>query len=109
MQTLKKFLLLLSPAERKRAGLLLIMIIIMALLDTIGVASILPFMAVLTNPTLIETNLVLRTIFQELSIIGVESTEQFLFVLGAFVFILLVISLIFFLIREACYLRFGAT
>ena len=32
------------------AGLLLIMIIIMALLDTIGVASILPFMAVLTNP-----------------------------------------------------------
>ena len=32
------------------------MIYIMALLDMIGVASILPFIAVLTNPSLIETN-----------------------------------------------------
>ena len=40
MQTFKKLLFLLSPSERKRAGLLLIMIFIMALLDMIGVASI---------------------------------------------------------------------
>ena len=32
------------------------MIIIMALIDMIGVASILPFMAVLANPDVIETN-----------------------------------------------------
>ena len=56
MQTLKKILFFLSSQERKRAALLLVMMVIMALLDMIGVASILPFIAVLANPNLIETN-----------------------------------------------------
>ena len=57
MENLKKILFLLTPKERRRAALLLIMILIMALLDMIGVASILPFMAVLTNPSIIDTNI----------------------------------------------------
>ena len=64
MQTFKKLLFLLNSNERKRARLLLIMILIMALLDMIGVASILPFMAVLTNPGLIETNLIERSLLK---------------------------------------------
>jgi hypothetical protein len=61
MQTLKKLLDLLTPDERKRAGLLFGMILVMALLDTLGVASIMPFMAVLANPELVETNAILNT------------------------------------------------
>ena len=106
MQTFKRLLFLLNPYERKHAGLILIMIIIMAFLDTIGVASILPFMAVLTNPNLIETNLVLNIIFQKLSIFGVENNQQFLFVLGALVFALLVLSLIFKTITTYVQVRF---
>ena len=66
MQTFKKLLFLLTPHERKRAGLLLIMLLIMSLLDMTGVASILPFMAVLTNPNLIETNSILNYILTRL-------------------------------------------
>ena len=55
METFKKLLFLLNSHERKRLALLLIMITIGALLDMIGVASILPFMAVLTNPGLITS------------------------------------------------------
>ena len=55
MQTLKKILFLLTPKERSRAILLFIMILIMAILDTLGVASILPFIAVLTNPEIIKS------------------------------------------------------
>ncbi len=95
MQTFKKILFLLTPHERKQAGLLLLMIVIMALLDVIGVASILPFMAVLTNPVLIETNAILNMMFHISSRIGVENQEQFLFVLGVLVFLLLIISLAF--------------
>ena len=95
MQTLKKILSLLTPYEQFRAFLLLIMILIMALLDMIGVVSILPFMAVLTNPVLIETNLILNSMFKFSNIFGVENNEQFLFFLGVLVFLLLVISLIF--------------
>ena len=73
MQTFKKLIFLLNNQERKSAGLLLIMILIMALLDMIGVASILPFMAVLTNPSLIETNIILKL----LVILGLKTINNF--------------------------------
>ena len=95
MKTLKKLIYLLSPQERKSAGLLLVMILLMAFLDMIGVASILPFMAVLTNPDIIETNVILNNMFQIAGRFGVETNQQFLFTLGILVFMLLIISLIF--------------
>ena len=82
MQTFKKLLFLLTPHERKRAGLLLIMLLIMSLLDMTGVASILPFMTVISNPGLVETNLVLNKIFQISKIFGVQDNSQFLLFLG---------------------------
>ena len=106
MSTLKKFLFLLSPPELKRAGLLMIMITIMALLDVIGVASILPFMAVLTNPSLIQTNVILNKIFLYSNIFGIETNQQFLFFLGIIVFILLVTSLLFKAITNYAQVRF---
>lgn len=95
MTTLGKIISILSPNEFKYGVLLLIIIIIMALLDAIGVASILPFMAVLTNPEIIEINYYLNKIFYFSKIFGVNNNQQFLFALGFLVFILLIISLIF--------------
>ena len=106
MKTFKKLLLLLTPQERKRAGLLLIMILIMSLLDMIGVASIFPFMLVLTNPGLIEKNSILNTMFEASNIIGVENNQQFLFVLGILVFVLLIISLAFKTLTTYAQVRF---
>lgn len=95
MENIKKLLFLLTPLERKNAAKLLVMILVMALIDTIGVASILPFMAVLTTPTIIETNVIINKMYQASSIFGVNDTQQFLFVLGILVFLILVFSLIF--------------
>jgi ABC-type bacteriocin/lantibiotic exporter with double-glycine peptidase domain len=67
----------------------------MALLDVMGVASILPFMTVLTNPGIIESNLILSKMFEALSVFGVENNQQFLFALGILSFLLLVFSLTF--------------
>ena len=86
MEIFKKFLYLLTPQERKSAFYLLVMVIIMALLDMIGVASILPFMAVLAKPSLVETNLILNSIFNASSVLGVKNNQEFLFLLGIFVF-----------------------
>jgi ATP-binding cassette, subfamily B, bacterial PglK len=92
---LKKLLALLTKPERKRAGVLMGMILVMAFLDMLGVASILPFMAVLANPELVQTNAVLNTAFTTSRHIGIHTTEQFLFALGVLVFVLLVTSLAF--------------
>jgi ABC-type multidrug transport system fused ATPase/permease subunit len=106
MQTLKKLLDLLTPHERKRAGLLLGMILVMALLDMLGVASIMPFMAVLANPELVETNALLKTAYAASRNFGVDSPEQFLFALGMLVFVLLVSSLAFKALTTYAQLRF---
>ena len=95
MQTFIKLISLLTPYERKRAGLLLIMMIIMALLDMIGVASILPFITVLTNPDVVQTNSILNKMYEVSNIFGVENNQDFLFALGILVFIILVTSLMF--------------
>ncbi len=106
MQTFKKLLFLLTPHERKRAGLLLIMIIIMAFLDMIGVASILPFMGVLTNPSLIETNTILNIMYQASSIFGIETNQHFALALGILVFVLIIISLSFKALTTYIQIRF---
>jgi len=95
MQILKKLLALLTSPERKRAGVLMGMILLMAFLDMLGVASILPFMAVLANPELVQTNALLNTAFTLGRHIGIHTPEQFLFALGVLVFVMLVISLAF--------------
>jgi ABC-type multidrug transport system fused ATPase/permease subunit len=95
MKTIKKFLYLLTPKELKRAILLLIMITIMALLDMIGIASIFPFMSVVSNPDIIYTNKFLNEIFQFSNKFGIESEDQFIFILGIFTFFLLLVSISF--------------
>ena len=91
----KKLLFFLSPREQKHIPLLLFMILIMALLDMIGVASIMPFMTVLTNPALVETNSILNSMFKISEKFGVKNNQEFLFVLGVVVFTLLVFSISF--------------
>lgn len=91
----RKLISLLTPPERKRAIVLMGMILVMAFLDAVGVASILPFIALLSNPELLQTNVALNAAFTASSHIGIYTTEQFLFALGVLVFVLLVTSLAF--------------
>ena len=106
MQKLKKLLYLLTNHERKSAILLLVMILFMALLDMIGVASIMPFIAVMTKPELVETNIILSTMYKTSSMFGVETNQQFLYALGIGVFLLLIISLTFKALTSYAQVRF---
>ena len=82
------------------------MIIVMAFLDMIGVASILPFMAVLSNPDIIETNILLSNTYIFFKIFGVENKDQFVFALGLSMFFLLVLSLSFKALTSYFQMRF---
>ena len=95
MKIIDKLLFLLSVSEKKQLFLLLVMIIIMALLEMMGVISILPFMMVLTNPDLIDTNLILNYMFKQSIIFGIDNDKEFLFALGLLVFLTLLLSLAF--------------
>lgn len=95
MKTLTKIYFLLAPSERKKTTMLMLMILIMAIIDMIGIASILPFMAVVTNLDSVHSNFILNKIYQFTKLYGVQNVDDFLVVLGLLVFTLFIFSLTF--------------
>jgi len=85
----KKIWSLLSPHEKKRAMLLLFLMVLMAFLEVLGVGSIMPFLSVLGNPETIETNEYLNAVYTSL---GFENKDSFLMFLGFFAFFMLLVS-----------------
>lgn len=84
---------LLSIPERRSAVLLLGILLIVAIVDALGVASIMPFIAVVSNPELLETNDLLFRMFSFARRIGVTGPDQFLIFLGLGFFTVLITSL----------------
>ena len=95
MKIVNKLFKFLSHKDRNKAFLLIIMAIIMALLETLGVASILPFMTILSNPSLIETNLLINRVYSFSLIFGVKEHKDFFILLGIVVFILFIFTTTF--------------
>lgn len=92
MTIMFKLAALMTPKERVHAQILLAMILIMALLDAVGVASIMPFMALITNPDLIDSNPLLEWLYRSLN---APTKQHFLLITAALMFVFLLISLIF--------------
>jgi ABC-type multidrug transport system fused ATPase/permease subunit len=83
---------ILDTRERWLTLIVFIFMILVALLQTVGVASIMPFMAVLANPGVVKTNHYLAAIYTWLDF---SSTDQFLFFLGVAFLIIIVGSQVF--------------
>ena len=99
---------LLSKLEKKNFYLLLILILLMAFLDVLGVASIVPFITVLASPELIETNLILNFLYRfSKSNLNISSIIDFQFLLGIVVFFLLITSLLVRAITQYAQIRFS--
>ena len=92
MKTLKKSLALLTPHERKRRLLVLVLVMGMALLETAGVASVMPFFAVLGNPEMLNTNAVLSGLYAFAQPLGIRTPDNFLIALGLGAFVLIIVS-----------------
>jgi ABC-type multidrug transport system fused ATPase/permease subunit len=91
LSTYRKLFDLLTKRERQRFFLLLGLIIIMGLVDMVGVASILPFLAVVSDPGLIQSNPYFARLYAWL---GMTDTKNFLLFLGTGVLGMLIFSLV---------------
>lgn len=91
---LKKIFSLLNYSEKKNFVFLFLLILFTGFIDALGVASILPFITVLSNVEIIETHNFLSKIYELSKILGVNSTKQFLTFMGLCTFFVIVISLI---------------
>jgi ABC-type multidrug transport system fused ATPase/permease subunit len=95
MSTLKKVVSLLTSPEKKQGMWVLVLVMGMAILETAGVASIMPFLAVLGNPQMLETNAVLSALYTRAKGLGISTPDDFLIALGIGSFVLIVVSAVY--------------
>ena len=82
------------------------MILIVALIDVLGIASILPFIALLSNPEVINSNIVLIRIFEFSKQYGIQSVHEFKFLVGFLVLIIFISGIILKAITTYATIRF---
>lgn len=92
IRTLSKILAIFTREEKGKILFLLMGILLMGLIEVIAVASILPFMMLVTNQQIIQTHPLLSSIFHT---IGFSSNNSFLLFLGGGVFITIVMGNLF--------------
>src|SRR5690606_15061723 len=104
LTTYRRLFDLLDARERRRFWLLLAMILAMGLLDMVGVASVLPFLAVLANPQVVHENPWLATAYDTL---GFDDPQRFLLLLGAITFCFVVAGQLFKAVTSYALMRFA--
>jgi len=80
---------LLDRAERKQAGVLLLSVLFAALASTGMVASIIPFLTVLSDPGSIQTDPFLAWVYR---LFGFESTVSFVLFIGSTSFVIILLA-----------------
>jgi ABC-type multidrug transport system fused ATPase/permease subunit len=89
MRTLRKVLDLLTPKERRLLWLVFAGVLAAGLLETVGVASILPFLTLVASPDAIYDNAIVSWLFNTF---GFTDVNRFLLFLGISALVVLVLS-----------------
>lgn len=87
----RKIFSLLDRRERMHFRLLMVLILFMGFADMLGVGAILPFLALVANPSNVQENAWLALVYD---LLGAESEDQFIFLFGVLVFGVIVFSLL---------------
>src|SRR5690625_3040681 len=89
LKTLKELFHLLTAEQRRRFYRLQILVVLMALMELLGIASIEPFMALAADMDLLQSNSFLQRLY---TIRGVQDPMDFLFIMGLGVLIMLALA-----------------
>lgn len=97
--------LILSPLDRKKVIYVLILVMGMTLIESVGVVSIMPFLAVLTNPDIVNTNNYINYIYTSLSF---DSKKDFIIYLGCLSLGVVIFSTVFKIVTQYAISRFSS-
>ncbi len=92
IKIVRKILELLSPSERRSLYLLFPAVIATGFLEVAGIASIVPFLSLVSNPAVIQENRWLKVAYDWL---GFGNANQFLIFLGSAALVILTLSNVF--------------
>jgi ABC-type multidrug transport system fused ATPase/permease subunit len=95
---------LLDPDERRQFYVLLVLVIGMAVVDMVGVAAVLPFLAVAADPAVTHDSRFLASLYVAS---GVSTDRAFVMLLGVMVFAFLLLGLVVKVLGQYRIIRFG--
>ena len=89
IEIIKQLFRLLTSSQRKRFFILQVLVVIMAFAEIVGVASIIPFMALVGDMSVLEQENIIAQVYQAS---GIDSPRKFVFLLGVGVLVMLFLS-----------------
>lgn len=96
---------LLTPLDRKKLTYVFILILAMAFVEALGVISIMPFLAVLSSPEIIEKNKILTILYDFLNL---DNDQDFIVYLGLISLFIVIVSAMIKIITSYALNRFGS-
>ncbi|WP_333661245.1 ABC transporter ATP-binding protein [Acinetobacter sp.] len=105
LKTLLQLWKILTPLDKRKLLLVLILVMVMALMEAAGVVSIMPFLAVLSNPNIVGNNSILQKIYYLLSS---PSSQRFIMYLGFISLVVVFFSTFFKILTQYTLNRFAS-
>jgi ATP-binding cassette, subfamily B, bacterial PglK len=105
ISTFRKLYSILDRKERRAALLLFFIMILFGIIQTLGVASVLPFMALLSDPGIVHSNPWMKRAYDA---VGFDDVKHFLAFLGVMAILVLFATQAFSAFAQWCFLRFNA-
>ena len=101
---IKKIFKILNRHQRSRVYLLLVMILIGAVMETVGVSAILPLVSAVTDPTIIQSNEKFRFVSD---LLGITDPKMFVLAMAIVLIIIYIIKNIYLIVLNVAQNRFS--
>ena len=95
----------LTHLDKRKLGVVSILVVLMTIIESIGVISIMPFLAVLANPESVQSNFLLKKLY---NLLQSHNTNQFIVYLGIISLIIVVFSAVLKIITQYALNRFSS-
>ena len=105
LSSLKQLWQILSPLDKRKVIYVFILVMGMAFIESAGVISIMPFLAVLSNPNVVESNSYLKQLYD---FTGAANKQNFILYLGFLSLFVVICSTIFKIVTQYAVNRFAS-
>lgn len=105
LSSLKQLWQILSPLDKRKVIYVFILVMGMAFIESAGVVSIMPFLAVLSNPNVVESNSYLKQLYD---FTGAANKQNFILYLGFLSLFVVICSTVFKIMTQYAVNRFAS-
>ncbi|WP_334134874.1 ABC transporter ATP-binding protein [Acinetobacter schindleri] len=105
LSSLKQLWQILSPLDKRKVIYVFILVMGMAFIESAGVISIMPFLAVLSNPDVVESNSYIKQLYD---FTGAANKQNFILYLGLLSLFVVICSTVFKIVTQYAVNRFAS-